>query len=165
VQSAGSGQPGIERSVEDIVSLDQKLFHVLESQALQKIFWRDAGPSREEPMKMKRTQPGRGRELVEIGLVDMMSIQKADHVCDSFIIIHTVSLSSLRLHAHPLLAAILEIFSWPANWSTRANNLAELASKRFARFPVVLIAPNRDLEHLRTNLATSLKRRPKAAAR
>ena len=85
-------------------------------------------------MKVKRTQPGRGRELVEIGLLDMMSIQEADHVCDSFVIIHTVSLSSLRLHAHPLLAAILESFPGqpigqpaPITWlSSRAS--ASLAS-------------------------------------
>ena len=124
----------IDCGIKNVVTVAQKLFRVLNRQALQKIFWRDAGPSREEPMKMKRTQPGRGRELVEIGLVDMMSIQKADDVCDSFIIIHTVSLSSLRLHAHPLLAAILESFPGqpigqpaPITWlSSRAS--APLAS-------------------------------------
>jgi hypothetical protein len=36
----------------------------------------------------------------------VMSIQKPDHVCDSFVIVHVVSLSLLAAAAHPLLAAI-----------------------------------------------------------
>ena len=59
---------------------------------------------------MKRTQTSSGRELVEIRLLSMMSIQEPDHVCDSFVIIHAVSLSSPRLRAHPLLAAIYKYF-------------------------------------------------------
>jgi hypothetical protein len=39
-------------------------------------------------------------------LLSVMSIQKPDHVCDSFVVIHTDSLPSLTFDAHPLLAAI-----------------------------------------------------------
>jgi len=95
VQSAGSGQSGIERSIENIVAVEQKAFHMFQSQALQKVFGGDAGPGREETVKMKRTQPGGGSEPGEIGLLGMMSIQKPDHVCDSFVITHTVSVSPL----------------------------------------------------------------------
>ena len=59
---------------------------------------------------MKRTETGGGGEFVEIGLISMMSIQEPDHSCDSFVIIHAVSLSSPRYCAHPLLAAILKCF-------------------------------------------------------
>jgi hypothetical protein len=59
---------------------------------------------------MKRTKTGGGREFVEIGLISMMPIQEPDHGCDSFVIIHTVSLSPRRFPAHPLLAAILNVF-------------------------------------------------------
>src|SRR6516165_5803199 len=90
--------------------VEQEPFHMFNGQALQKIFRCNAGPSREEPMKMEWAQLSRGRELVEIGLVRVMSIQKSDHICDSFVIIHTGTLSSLETPAHPLLAAIFESF-------------------------------------------------------
>src|SRR5260370_39344365 len=44
VQPSRSGQTGVERGVENIVAISQKLFHVLESEALQEILRRDAGP-------------------------------------------------------------------------------------------------------------------------
>ena len=74
MQSAGPGQTGVERGVENIVSVEQKFSHVFESEALQKIFRRDASPSGKEPVKMKRTQTGCSREPGEIGLLGMMSI-------------------------------------------------------------------------------------------
>jgi hypothetical protein len=48
---------------------------------------------------MKRTKTGGGREFVEIGLISVMSIQEPDHGCDSFVIIHAVSLSPPRFCA------------------------------------------------------------------
>lgn len=88
VQPAGTGETGIERGIENIVTASQKLFHMLNGQALQKILRSYAGPGREEPMEMEWTEPGRRRELVQIGLVYVMSIQEPDHVCDSFVIVH-----------------------------------------------------------------------------
>lgn len=55
---------------------------------------------------MKGTEPGAVRQLGEIGLLSMMSIQISDHGCHTFVIVHGKSLASERRHAHPLLAAI-----------------------------------------------------------
>jgi hypothetical protein len=41
----------------------------------------------------------------------MMSIQESNYVCDSFVIIHVVSLSSPAPGDHPLLAAIFDYFA------------------------------------------------------
>src|ERR1700738_1639414 len=96
---------------------------------------------------MKRTQTGSGREPVEIRLLSMMSLQKPDPVCNSFVIIHADNLSSPRQSAHPLLAPIL----------THADDLRQFAHERFARFPVVLITPDNELEHLCTDVAPPLQ--------
>jgi hypothetical protein len=39
-------------------------------------------------MKMKGTQAGTARELAKIRLLGVMSIQKTDDVCYSFVIVH-----------------------------------------------------------------------------
>src|SRR5260370_16433922 len=91
---------------------------------------------------MKRTQTGSGRELVEIRLLSMMSIQEPDHVCNSFVIIHTGSLSSLTFDAHPLLAAILAEYFSGVRESTGPDNAAHLPSEGRVRLSVALITPN-----------------------
>ena len=89
VQAAGAGETGVKRGIKNIATVEQKLFHVFDGETLQKIFRRHAGPARKETMKMKRTETGGGRELIEVRLISVMSIQKPDHVCDSFIIVHS----------------------------------------------------------------------------
>src|SRR6266404_2142837 len=116
-------------------------------------------------MKMKRTQSGSGGELVEIRLVGVMSIQKPDHVCDSFVIVHAVSLSWAEIRDHPLLATIFKSFARPANWSTPTNHLTELAGERFTGFIIVLITPDDDLEDLRADVAPALESSPQPSAR
>ena len=82
---------------------------------------------------MKRTQTGSGRELVKIRLLSMMSIQEPDHVCNSFVIIHTGSLSSLTFDAHPLLATILaEYFPACENQPARTRRPNSRARAAFA---------------------------------
>ena len=128
-------------------------------QALQKIFRCNAGPSREEPMKMEWAQLSVGRELVEIGLVRVMSIQKSDHICDSFVIIHTGTLSSLETPAHPLLAAIFESFRGKGfGQLVRMTSLSCCTSASLAA-PSSWVTPNHSLNHLRADLMPSLVRR------
>src|SRR2546426_8623472 len=108
---------------------------------------------------MKRTQTGSGRELVKIRLLSMMSIQEPDHVCNSFVIIHTGSLSSLTFDAHPLLAAILAEYFSGVRESTGPDKAAQLACEGRVRLVVVLITPNDDFQNLRADLAPALQRR------
>src|SRR5260221_12101444 len=62
---------------------------------------------------------------------------------------------------------LLRFFIFPTRTirSTRANELTELAQESFTRFAVVLIAPDDDLEHLGTDLAAPLQRRPQSSTR
>ena len=85
------------------------------------------------------------RQLGEIGLLSMMSIQIADHGCHTFVVVHDGILTSRASRAHPVLAAIL----------ARVDDLRQLTCKRFIRFAVVLIAPNDKLEHLSADIAPS----------
>src|SRR5439155_24040933 len=108
---------------------------------------------------MKRTQTGSGRELVKIRLLSMMSIQEPDHVCNSFVIIHTGSLSSLTFDAHSLLAAILAEYFSGVRESTGPDNAAQLACEARVRLVVVLITPNDDFNNLATILRPTLHSR------
>jgi hypothetical protein len=56
---------------------------------------------------MKGTQSSAARQVDESGLLKMMLIQIADHVCHSFVIVHADILPPKRLRAHPLLAAFV----------------------------------------------------------
>jgi hypothetical protein len=76
---------------------------------LQKILRRHARPRRKEPMKVKRAEPGAARQLGEVGLLGVMSIQIADHVCHSFVIVHGHILPRVDSMSHPVLAAIFKL--------------------------------------------------------
>src|SRR5438132_4445425 len=78
----------------------------------------------------------------------MMSIQEADDIGNSLVIVHTKTLSRLTRIAHPVLAAIL----------ARVDDLRQLTCKGFIRFAVILITPNDKFEHLSADIATSPKR-------
>src|SRR5260370_18811508 len=106
---------------------------------------------------MKRTETGSGRELVEVRLLSMMSIQEPDHVCNSFVIIHTGSLSSLTFDAHPLLAAILAEYFSGVRKSTGPDKAAQLACEGRGRLVAVLITPNDDFQHLPAARAPALQ--------
>src|ERR1700730_11609260 len=105
VQATGPGQTGVDRRVKDIVVVAQKLFHMFEREALQEILGRDAGPGRKQAVKVERAQPDGVSERVQIWLISMMSIQKPDHIGDSFVIIHTGSLSLVSFLADSVFSA------------------------------------------------------------
>src|ERR1700730_4399271 len=109
VESTGSGQSRVQSRIENAVTIAQKRFHMFKGETLQKIFWCHARPRRKEPVKMKRAQPGAAGQLGEVGLICMMSIQIADHVCYSFVIVHGRILPRVDSMSHPVLAAIFKL--------------------------------------------------------
>src|ERR1700737_3757884 len=82
---------------------------MFKSETFQKIFRRHACPRRKEPVKRKRAEPGAARQLGEVGLLGVMSIQIADHVCYSFVIVHGRILPRVDSMSHPVLAAIFKL--------------------------------------------------------
>src|SRR2546430_8313229 len=56
----------------------------------------------------KGTKPGAARQLGEIGVLSMMSIQIADRGCHTFVVVHDGILTLCASRADPVLAAIFE---------------------------------------------------------
>ena len=99
-------------------------------------------------------------------LLGMMLIQKTDHISDAFVIVHSSSLSLARSRAHPLLAAILQIFDESASARlTHPDDTPKFARKCIVCFLVVLVTPNHNFKNLRANLATALQRRAQTSAK
>src|SRR5207237_10413766 len=88
VQSTGPGQSCVQSSIEDTVAITQKVFHVFKGKTLQKILRSYARPRRKEPVKMKWAKPRTARQLGKVRLHGMVSIQIADHVCYSFVMVN-----------------------------------------------------------------------------
>ena len=66
---------------------------MLQGKTLQKILRRHACPRGEKTVKMKGAEPSAAGQIVERGLLEMTSIQVTDHVCNSFVVVHTRSMS------------------------------------------------------------------------
>jgi len=66
-------------------------------------------------VKMERTQVGSSGQSGQVGLLSVMSIQKTDHPSDAFVIVHSSILSLDMTRAHPVLAAILQVFNKSAS--------------------------------------------------
>jgi len=72
---------------------------------LEEIFWRDARPGGEQPVKMKRAQPDVLGQSGQVRLLGVAFIQVPDDAGNSFIIVHAANLSLKSHRAHPVLAA------------------------------------------------------------
>ena len=97
---------------------------------------------------MKGTEPGPARQLGEIGLLSMMSIQIKDHVCHSFVIIHGRIISSGSGIPTRFLLLFLKLSPSGEMYqrlsrSAQPYDLFELALQRAVRFVIVLVAPDR----------------------
>lgn len=95
MQPAGAGQTGIQGGGQDALRGTQALLGVFGCKALQEILRRDASPASKQTMEMGFAQAGSSGEHLQVGLIGVAFIQKANDFFDASEIVHARSVFAM----------------------------------------------------------------------
>lgn len=95
MQPAGAGQTGIQGGSQDACRCTQAVLGVFGCEALQEIFRRDASPAPKQAMEMGFAQAGGSGKHLQVGLIGVVFIQKANDFFDASEIVHARSVFAL----------------------------------------------------------------------
>lgn len=95
MQTAGAGQTGIQGGGQDAFRRAQPALGVFGGEALQEILRGDACPASKQTMEMRFAQAGSSGQHLQVGLIGVVFIQKANDFFDATEIVHARSVFAM----------------------------------------------------------------------